>query len=79
MVTITADDTLEPGCEITRALDLKLSRTSRADEQVRENPGQTQHPHFEITSGEFDRTTLFKSAYRHSNKPEDRILRFLFW
>ena len=77
MVAVAANDGLQTRRQKARIVQLQLFRTNGADEQIGENPGQTQHPYFEITCRKFDGTSLFQSAYGHSNQPEDRVVRFV--
>ena len=78
MIAIVAYNGLKARRQKTHFFSLQSSRAGGADEQIRKNPRQTQHPNFEITPSEVDRTTLLESAYRHANEPEHGILRFVF-
>ena len=77
MVAIGADHGLKPRRQKARIFGLQMFRACGADEQVGKNTGQTQHPNFEVTRGEFDRASFFKSSNGHEDQPEDRILRLV--
>ena len=77
MVADRANDGLKARRQKAHIVQLQLFRTDGADEQIRENPGQTQHPNLEVTHGEVDGASLFQRAHGHSNQPEHRVLRFV--
>src|ERR1700757_405373 len=77
MVALDANYRLKTWRQETRIAQWQLFRTDGAGEQVWEDSRQTQHPDFEIARRELDRTSLFERSHGHSNKPEDRILRFV--
>src|SRR5215831_9171463 len=78
MIAIAADYGLKPRRQKARIGRKQRLRAGRADEQVRENPSQPQHPDVEITRGKFDRTILLESAHRHPKQSEHRILWLAF-
>ena len=77
MATIAADHGLKPRRQKARIFGLQMFRAGGANEQVRKNTGQTQHPNFEVTRGEVDRASFFKSSNGHEHQAEDRILRLV--
>src|SRR3954452_12014864 len=77
MITGAAKYSLKTRRQKPGGIKIQMSRTNGTGEQVRKNPGQSQHPDFEITGSEIDGTSLFQSAHGHSNQPEDSILRLV--
>src|SRR5690242_16012323 len=79
MIAIVADDGLKPRRQESHIAGLQLFRADGACEQIWKNARQPEHPNFEITRRELQRTALFERAYGHSNQTKYRVLRFMFW
>jgi len=77
MIAIVTNHRLKSGGQKAPGFHLKIFPTHRTYKEVRKNAGQTQHPHFEVASGELKRTTLFESPDCHTYQTEDRILWFV--
>src|SRR5687767_1793197 len=77
MITIVTDYSLKPRREKSHVFSLQTSGACGANEQVREDPGQPQHPDLEVAGSEFDWTSLLQGPNRHSDQPEDSVLRLV--
>ena len=64
-----------PGRQKALVFELQLSCAGGAHKQVRKDPGQTQHPHFEVARSKLDWTSLFESYNGHAYQSEDGVLR----
>ena len=78
LVTSCAECALQARGEKPFDADLQRDAAGRARKQIRENAGQTQHPHFEIARREINPTALLDSTGRHSHQAVDRILGLVF-
>ena len=75
VITLAAYHRLKSGRQKALVFELQLSCAGGAHKQVRKDPGQTQHPHFEVARGKLDWTSLFESYNGHAYQSEDGVLR----
>ena len=77
VVAPATEHCLKAGRQKTLIPGFKPFCTGGTDKQIREDTRQPQHPDFEVTGSEFDRTSLLQSSSGHAYQPENRILRFV--